>query len=635
MSSSEVIDFLIKSKKLEPGLLHRVNTTIIHVNAVLYDAEEKQITNPAVKNWLDDLQDCVFEIDDLLDEFAHKAARSKVLNFFSALIPFSYKDEDMVDKLEEILEKIDNLINLKDALKGIEGKPIIPQIPSTTCLVDESDIYGREADQEAIMELLLSNDQNDIVDVVPIVGLCGIGKTTLAQSVFNDYRVDQEFEIRAWVCVGGEFNVFQITKSFLEGITGKTCDYKELNPLQVELRDRLSMRKFLLVLDDIWNVNYEAWELLQKPLKHGRGGGKIIVTTRNESVALVTLTIPIYHLRELSDDDCYTLFRRHAFDSTEGTGEHPQLEGLDREIVRKCRGLPLVAKTLGNLLHFERDAREWDKILRSNIWDLPSDSSILQSLLLSYYQLPSHLKRCFAYCATFPRRHEFTRAEVVRLWTAKELIQPNENRQTEELGDEYFQNLVSRSLFQRSSANPSSFVMHDLNHDLAKFVYRTFFHHRIRRYPHRGDTKDIAEWPFILTNILLEILLLAFDQMASPKKPQYALVAASLSLAVLFVCISELIYKAMKKNSATFFQILRCMLHGSLEKNPYTFIDWFGLLSAFGQVVVSSIAYVYMRQGKDNPIKVSVVSLSFIICLASSKLVKNPNEAQLPTTRGY
>lgn len=177
----------------------------------------------------------------------------------------------------------------------------------------------------------------------------------------------------------------------------------------------------------------------------------------------------------LSDDDCWMLFAKHAFDYR-SSRTNQVLEEMGKKIATKCKGLPLAAKTLGGLLRTKTDIKEWDNILNSGIWELPDTvSNILPALRLSYYYLPSHLKRCFAYCSIFPKGYEFDKEELVLLWMAENLLQaPQRNKRLEEVGDEYFHDLVSRSFFQQSINNESLFVMHDLINDLAHYVSGKF-----------------------------------------------------------------------------------------------------------------------------------------------------------------
>ncbi|CAN1316401.1 Putative disease resistance RPP13-like protein 1 [Linum perenne] len=300
----------------------------------------------------------------------------------------------------------------------------------------------------------------------------GIGKTTLAQLVYNDESIRDRFGLQAWVCVSEEYDVFRLTKDMIEEVSRRPCDINSLNQLQLELKRILKGHRFLLILDDVWIDDVGTWEMLRMPFMSGAKGSKIIVTTRNQNVASLMGTRSIYSLNQLDTNDCWLLFAKQAFGDE--FGEHPQLEVVGREIVRKCKGIPLAAKALGGLLHSERDIHKWEKVLNSNLWDLPSNK-VLPALKLSYYYLPSHLKQCFAYCALFPADYEFKMDELILLWMAEGFVVQHEgNTDIEEIGEQYFHDLISRSLFQQSASDKSLVTMHDLIHDLAKYVSGEF-----------------------------------------------------------------------------------------------------------------------------------------------------------------
>ncbi|KAJ7947243.1 Disease resistance protein [Quillaja saponaria] len=471
MASPDVSNF-IRGKKLDHKLLERLEITLHSVNAVLNDAEKKQIRDPEVKRWLDRLTDAVYEADDLLDEISTKAkTKKKVRSFIST--NFGSYDRELGARLEEIFNKVEFIAKDKDVLrleKGV-GENLSTKTPSTS-LVEVSEVYGRDNDKNHIINLLLDDASNDNkISVIPIVGMGGIGKTTLAQLVYNDDKVKLDFNLKAWVCVSEEFDVLKVTKTVIEAITLCNCDIKDLNLLQLDLKNRLMGKKFLLVLDDVWNENYVDWDTLCSPFRYGAQGSKVIVTTRSEKVALIMQTIPAYHLGHLSNQDCWLLFARHALGSNDSELD-PSLERIGRGIVKKCQGLPLAAKTLGGLLRSKPNIKDWMIILKSDIWDLPeNESKIIPALRLSYHYLPPNLKRCFAYCSIFPKDYEFQKEELILLWMAENFLQSSsKGKRLEEAGDEYFSDLVSRSFFQRSRSNNQWFVMHDLIHDLAKFV---------------------------------------------------------------------------------------------------------------------------------------------------------------------
>ncbi|KAM3741358.1 hypothetical protein ACB098_08G170900 [Castanea mollissima] len=488
MASQEVVKF-IRGRKVPDTLLTKLKTWCLTLSKVLNDAEEKEITDTIVKEWLDELKDAVYHAEDLLDEIATEALRrqveadfgtstSKVRNFIST--SFDQFGRKLESKIQEVVDKLENLASQINAIglrEGVEGRSS-HRVPTTSLVDPETIIYGRDADEKAIVKLLMSNDvasNNRSTGVIPIVGMGGVGKTTLARQIYNNQKIIEHFSLKAWVCVSEEFDVPKITKKILESVSPQKHDDTDFNKIQTELKNCLMGKKCLLILDDVWNENYEDWALLSIPFKYGESGSRIIVTTRNESVASIMSPIQKLYLNKLSEEDCWLLFANHAFEN-EKSNAYPELKRIGKEIVKKCGGLPLAAKALGCLLHSKLDEEEWNKILKSEIWSLPNDGgNILPALRISYYYLPSHLKQCFTYCSIFPKDYLFKKEELVQLWMGEGFLQQhNKNEEMEVIGAEYFLDLVSRSLLQRSNGSKLCFLMHDLVHDLAKSIFGKF-----------------------------------------------------------------------------------------------------------------------------------------------------------------
>ena len=194
--------------------------------------------------------------------------------------------------------------------------------------------------------LLTVNALENRIPVIAIVGIGGVGKTTLAQVLYNDSEVMNEFELRVWAYVSEEFGVFEATRTIYESVTLEDCNVIDLNLLQIKLQEKLKGKKFLLILDNIWNEKYIDWDLMSSPLKHGAPGSRIVVTTRSQRVAALMGAFVTYPLSHLSDEDCWLLLAK-AFGTSNYEGP---LKSIGEKIVNKCNGLPLAAKTLGGLL---------------------------------------------------------------------------------------------------------------------------------------------------------------------------------------------------------------------------------------------------------------------------------------------
>ncbi|ESW23316.1 hypothetical protein PHAVU_004G036600 [Phaseolus vulgaris] len=494
LASPQFLDFF-RQRKLDEKLLTNLNIMLHSINSLADDAELKQFTDPHVKAWLFAAKEAVFDAEDLLGEIDYELTRSqveaqsepqtftyKVSNFFNST--FTSFNKKIESRMKEVLEKLEYLAKQKGALGLKEctysdnrlGSKVLQKLPSSS-LVVESVIYGRDADKDIIINWLTSEiDNSNQPSILSIVGMGGLGKTTLAQHVYNDPKIDDvKFDMKAWVYVSDHFHVLTVTRTILEAVTGKTDDSRNLEMVHKKLKEKLSGKKFLLVLDDVWNERREEWELVQTPLSYGAPGSRILVTTRGENVAS-NMKSKVHRLMQLGEDECWNVFENHAL--KDGDLElNDELKDIGRRIVKRCKGLPLALKTIGCLLRTKSSISDWKNILESEIWELPKENNeIIPALFMSYCYLPSHLKKCFAYCALFPKDYGFVKEELVLLWMAQNFLQcpqqirhPQHIRHLEEVGEQYFNDLVSRSFFHQSSV-VGRFVMHDLLNDLAKYV---------------------------------------------------------------------------------------------------------------------------------------------------------------------
>ncbi|XP_050272994.1 putative disease resistance protein RGA3 [Quercus robur] len=469
--------------------LDNLESTLSTIQAVLQDAEEKQWKSKAISDWLRKLKEGAYDADDVLDEFAtealiqeaekEKGVKSQVSSFFSLQnrlifrIKMAHKLKNVRDRLESIsMER--SKFHLREGDINMEVFDI--ERRQTGSLVNESEIYGRDEEKEIIIQVLLTDvSGQDNLAIYAVWGMGGLGKTTLAQLIYNDARVEKHYDMRIWVCVSDDFHVRKLVGAIIESIDGSPCNLSELDSLQQCLQGKLRGRKFLLVLDDVWDEYHEEWNGLKDVLRCGSNGSKVIVTTRIEDVALMMNTLPIHHIGCLSENDSWSLFTRCAF----GRGrlkERSELESIGKEIVKKCGGVPLAIKTLGSLMSLKSTESEWLSVKESQIWELPEgENSILSALRLSYHYLAPHLRQCFAFCCVFPKDHKLNRDKLIQLWMANGFIPFKESLEPHDVGIIIFNELVRRSFFQDVvEDSPINIIckMHDLMHDLAQSIMK-------------------------------------------------------------------------------------------------------------------------------------------------------------------
>ncbi|CDP19019.1 unnamed protein product [Coffea canephora] len=451
------------------------------IQNVLHDVERRRLKDKSVGKWLEELEDLTYEMDDVLDEWNIKIQKPK--NEGTQQNARLQATFDIALKIKSINEKLELTLKEADQFKfiSIGGIPDSQRI-MTTSIIDESEVCGREFDKDALLDQVLSKSSSQGrkgVQVISVVGAGGSGKTTLAQLLFNNDKVKVHFELRNWICVSDPFDQKRIAKAILEN-AGKSSQESELDPLIQRIKETFSGKRFLLVLDDVWTEDDSKWKPFQYSLKDGAPGCVILVTTRSHRVATAVGSTATHDLGMISDSDCWLIMQRLAFANKSGD-LCKKVESIGQKIAEKCKGLPLAAKTMGSLLRFKDTVQQWQNVLDSEIWQLKEAAvELFPHLYLSYNELSPELKRCFSYCAVFPKDHViYVEEELIGMWIAQGYVLPRRRGERLELvGREYFNNLAMRSFFQELEKVGDEYKqckMHDIVHDFAQFLTKNEF----------------------------------------------------------------------------------------------------------------------------------------------------------------
>ncbi|KAH0642799.1 hypothetical protein KY289_033773 [Solanum tuberosum] len=454
----------------------KLQSTFTTIQAVLEDAQKKQLKDKAIENWLQKLNSAAYEADDILDECKTEAPIRHKKNKYGCYDPNITFRHKIGKRMKNIMEKLDAIA--AERLKfHLDERTIERQVATrqTGFVLNEPRVYGRDKEKDEIVKILINNVSDaQTLSVLPILGMGGLGKTTLAQMVFNDQRVTEHFHPKIWVCVSDDFDEKRLIKEIVESIEGRPLlGDMHLAPLQKKLQELLNGKTYLIVLDDVWNEDQQKWANLRAVLTVGASGASILTTTRLEKVGSIMGTLQPYELSNLSQEDCWLLFIQRAFGHQEEINHN--LVAIGKEIVKKCGGVPLAAKTLGSILRFKREERQWEHVRDSEIWKLPQEeSSILPALRLSYHHLPFDLRQCFAYCAVFPKDTEMEKQNLISLWMAHGFLLSKGNLELEDVGNEVWNELYLRSFFQEIEVKSGKtyFKMHDLIHDLATSLFK-------------------------------------------------------------------------------------------------------------------------------------------------------------------
>ncbi|RVW71460.1 putative disease resistance protein RGA3 [Vitis vinifera] len=431
--------------------LEKLLRTLRIIQDILTNMDEEQLDLDVMQNWIKDLKDAAYDAEDLVDRLATEAylrqdqvSLPRGMDFRKIRSQFNTKKlNERFDHIRKNAKFIRCVVPTEGGWTSIPVRPDMSTEGGRTSISfppDMSTIVGREDDKEKIVDMLLdSNYDTEVgIPVIRIVGMTGMGKTTLAQLVYLDARVVKRFkENRIWVCVTVNFDLSRILRDIMmRSNPNINHTNSSLNQLCEDFQKFVRGKCFLLVLDDVWTDHDEEWKRLLDLLREGAKQSRVLATSQKTEVCHVQYMQITHNLNFLSYDDCWSLFQRTAF----GQDDCPsQLVESGTRIVRKCQNLALAVKAMGSFLGRNLDPKNGE-----------------ESQNLTYGKLRRGSPNL--------RAPAFSRAET------EDLIQFQGQKRMEEIAGEYFNELLTRSFFQSPDVDRKRYRMHDLFHNLAQSI---------------------------------------------------------------------------------------------------------------------------------------------------------------------
>ncbi|XP_037428553.1 putative disease resistance protein RGA3 [Triticum dicoccoides] len=563
--ASYVTSMLPEMAKEEVAMLIGVSDGIKDLNIklgdlknFLADADRRNITDESVRGWVGELKRAMYLATDIVDLCQLKAMEEGQTKDRGCLNPLLFcmwnpiHTHDIGTRIKLLNQNLDDICKRGSSFNFIKLEAYHDQktTPSpatsrkTDSLIERSGVVGEkiEEDTRALVEVLtreVVGDKNGRLVVVAIVGIGGIGKTTLGKKVFNDEAIEGKFTKKIWLSITQDFTDVELLSTTITAIgadlpRGGGAQDKAL--LVDALKNAIKDKKFFLVLDDMWDV--DAWNKhLMTPFSYGGPGSRVLITTRHDTVARSMKAFhPYHHVDKLAPQDAWSLLKKQVLTSEENEPEVDMLEDIGFQIVAKCDGLPLAIKVMGGLLcKKEKTRRDWQDVLNDDIWSVSQMSKELNyAIYLSYQDLSPYIKQCFLHFSLKPKKTVINDSEIVSMWVGEGLVEGDTYKRSLEEGNKYYKELIVRNLIEVDTEYPSQLIcnMHDVIRSFAQFVVRdeTLVGHngdtikKNLRSPNylrlsietKGAGSDEFEWRYLREQKLLRSLILTGNLKSQP-----------------------------------------------------------------------------------------------------------------------
>ncbi|KAL2254089.1 UNVERIFIED_CONTAM: putative late blight resistance protein R1A-10 [Sesamum indicum] len=430
--------------------LEQLQNELDLMKSFLEDSASKRVKSELFKTLEKQIREIVYTAEDTIDTCVSQAAAGSW--FKRNLNPNRLSLAKEVQSLRE--EKV------KPAFEDARMKFATLQVADAPPLQDTSDprkisltadkkIVGLDDEADKIIKYL--NEDSKELEVVSIIGMPGLGKTTLALKIYRDSRIQYEFPTIIWVYVSEEYNKKDIFLTILRKFTQQDMSRKSEEELAQQVKEYLSTGKFLIIMDDVWTV--DAWDQIEAALPKSNIYGKILITSRYETVAWRANRERLPHkLRFLNEDESWQLLQLEVF-GKEGVCP-PELEITGKLIAEQCDGLPLAIVVIGGILVDKLSSvsdtkMEWKKVSDSVQTYISNDDKnrrMENIISLSYNKLPYELRDCFLYLGMFPEDYEIPAWKLIHLWIAEGFVKQKPGKSLEDIAEENLKELVNRNL---------------------------------------------------------------------------------------------------------------------------------------------------------------------------------------------